>query len=178
METKFDKQSYKYLLDSFGEERIVDRFNWLYDLIHNYLKSENAEDYTYLSETILQHVIVDYFVDIDRLKSFHEIETTNKTKIYAYIVFWVLRHKPIQITSKAPKDKWDINEAFAAELLRSFLQDDPSNVLILREVESDINDFQRTLIYYFPMEYHLLPLLRIFLQNCSNVKILIKFVFL
>lgn len=38
-----------------------------------------------------------HFVDIDCLMVFQEIESVHSSKIYAYLVYWILRHKPIQI---------------------------------------------------------------------------------
>lgn len=50
-----------------------------------------------ISSNALDHVVVDYFVDIDRLKDFQNIQLTYESKIYAYLAFWLLRHKPLQL---------------------------------------------------------------------------------
>ena len=76
--------SYEYILDKFGEEKLLSRYTWLYDLMENFLRIKNYEDNVIISSDILNHVVIDYFVDIDRLKLFQNIEKTHESKIYAY----------------------------------------------------------------------------------------------
>lgn len=103
-----------------------------------------------ISEDILKHVIVDYFVDIDRLKEFQEIEMVHASKIYAYLCFWVLRHKPLQVTVKEGANELAfINEEFATCLLRSYLFSEPENVAILENKKAVVDNFIDTMLYYF-----------------------------
>jgi hypothetical protein len=103
-----------------------------------------------ISEDILNHVIIDYFVDIYRLKQFQDIEKTHDSKIYAYTIYWLLRHKPMQLveTSDA-EDIAFVNEMFATEVLRSYLFRQPENVSIANVKREDMNNFAETLFYYF-----------------------------
>lgn len=81
---KIDEESYGFLLDEFTEERMDSRCNWLYDLMAGYLRSEGIQDKVLISQNILNHVIIDYYVDVYRLKGFQNIEKIHESKIYAY----------------------------------------------------------------------------------------------
>jgi len=141
--------SYDYLLEGFGEDRIADRCNWLMDTMNVYINQNRLAESAYVSEAILNHVVIDYFADIKRLKEFQQIEKTNHIKIFAYTVYWILRHKPIQITSEFGEKHVFINEDYCADLIRTFLFDEPSDVIILKHAEESINEFIDTMRYYF-----------------------------
>ncbi len=142
-------KDYRDILDTFGKDVIEDRSNWLKDLMDAYIKQEGIGEYVYVSETVFFHVIIDYFADIDRLKRFHNIDKTNVIKIYSYLVYWILRHKPIQVNQNATEKHAFVNEMFCTELLRGFLFDDPANVPIRQESLESINDFINTMSYFF-----------------------------
>lgn len=89
--------SYNELVSHFGEETIQDRYKFLYDKMSEYIQARNIEDLVVINEDILQQMVMDYFADIYRLKSFHNIDKVNITKIVAYEVYWLLRRKPIQL---------------------------------------------------------------------------------
>lgn len=142
-------KDYLYILNKFGREVVSDRCNWVNLSIEEYLKQENLEDKAFISEPILYHVIIDYYVDIDRLKDFQGIEITNSIKVFSYLVFWILRHKPIQIKREADERLAFINEEFCTEFLRSFLFDNPANIPIRSEKAEAVNEFLDTMEYYF-----------------------------
>lgn len=144
-----NQDNYKYILETFGSEVIESRANWLKELMDSYIQHENLSDTVYISEPIFFHVIIDYFADIERLKEFHKITKTNITKIYSYLTYWILKHKPIQVNSNITEKYIFINENFCAELLRCFLFDNPADIPIKQESSESINDFIRTLLYYF-----------------------------
>lgn len=143
------KDTYQFIIDHFKEERIRSRYDWLSELMDMYIKREEIEDDVYVSGAILDHVVIDYFVDIYRLKEFQEIEKVHESKIYAYTIAWTLRHKPIQVNSNSHKDHLYINEKFAADLLKSYLFDKPKDVSILQDQREAYDNFGETLLYYF-----------------------------
>lgn len=142
-------KDYKYILDKFGKETVSDRCDWLKSSMEEFIIHEGLGDRVSISDNVLFHVIIDYYVDIDRLKEFQHIEITNKKKIFAYLTYWVLRHKPIQIRGDISEEHVFVNEQFCTELLRCFLFDKPSDVPILAEKADDINEFIETMFYYF-----------------------------
>lgn len=142
--------NYKYLIEKFGREKIKMRYSWLYEVMEEYIQSENISDAVIISSDILNHVIVDYFVDVDRLKDFQEIEKTHDSKIYAYLSFWILRHKPLQLIKSEQADKLSfVNEVFVCKLLQSYLFSNPANVPIRNDKQDEVDNFVATLLYYF-----------------------------
>lgn len=150
MDSKIKKsETYDFIVDYFTEEKIASRYAWVYNLMQDYLESEKLQDKVYISEDILNHVIIDYFVDIYRLKKFQDIEKTHDSKIYAYLISWIIRHKPLQIPSEGAEELAFINEMFSAELLRGYLFKKPKNVAIVNTHKDDMDIFLETLLYYF-----------------------------
>lgn len=99
---------------------------------------------------MLKHVLIDYFVDIDRLKDFSKIKKANDSKIYAYICFWLLRHKPLQINQQSDTQSLVfVNEEFVAHLLRSYLFSTPDSVPVMNNKKEEVDSFVSTLLYYF-----------------------------
>ena len=146
---ELSNETYDLIIKHFTKERIKERYEWLYDMLYVYVESEKLQDSVYISEKILNHVIIDYFVDIYRLKDFQGIEKVHDSKIYAYLSFWLLRHKVIQLTDKENEQLVFVNEAFVQELLRSYLFRKPDNISISDVSKESIDNFLETLVYYF-----------------------------
>ncbi|MFG6364400.1 hypothetical protein [Schaedlerella sp.] len=144
------KSGYQYLVEKFGKEKIKKRYQWLYNQMLDFIEAKDLEEKVLISDDILCHVIVDYFVDIDRLKEFQEIEKTQPSKIYAYTVFWLLRHKPMQITimENAPELTF-VNEEFASYLIRELLFSEPDAAPIMENQREKVDNFVDTMLYYF-----------------------------
>lgn len=141
--------NYEYLVEYFGENKISFRYEWVFGLMEDFIHANQLEEKVWISGNILDHVIVDYFVDIARLKEFQKIEKTHETKIYAYLTFWILRHKPLQMKKDFQDEQFAfINEEFVCYLLRSFLFAEPDDVPILNSKVEDIDNFVDTLLYY------------------------------
>ncbi len=147
---KIEESGYQYLVEKFGEERIKKRYQWLYNQMMDYIEAKEMEGRILISDDILCHVVVDYFVDIDRLKEFQGIEKTQPSKIYAYTVFWILRHKPMQITmmENAPELAF-VNEEFSSYLIRELLFSEPDAAAILENQREKVDNFVDTMLYYF-----------------------------
>lgn len=144
------EQQYDYIVEKFGKNKIVKRAEWLYGLAEDYLQLNELEGKVGISRDILKYVLVDYFVDIDRLKEFAHIEKVNDSKIYAYTAYWLLRHKPLQVLQVDNAfDLVFVNENFVAHFLRSFLFSNPDDTPILDNKREDVDLFVRTLLYYF-----------------------------
>lgn len=142
--------SYAYVIEKFGKDRIISRYEWLYELMETFIRMRKLQEAVLISSDILNHVIVDYFVDIDRLKTFQNIEKTHETKIYAYLAYWLLRHKPMQVVKEDGVEPCAfVNEEFVCELVRSYLFSDPDNVPVLNNQRDIVDNFVATLLYYF-----------------------------
>lgn len=152
-------------IEGFSQEVIESRFSQLKLEIESFLEKENYYNYAKCNDMLLGYAVIDYFVDIKRLKSFHKITHTNTSKIYAYMAYWLLREQPIQITnenlfnsdekmssSEANKCLY-LNAKFVAGYLMSNMLSDLSISLEYinnsEELKNYIGDFMSLLIYNF-----------------------------
>lgn len=147
---KENSGNYVYLVKKIGKEEISSRYDWVNHLMASFIRKKGYQEKVLVSDDILRHVIVDYFVDIDRLIEFQEIESVHSSKIYAYLAYWILRHKPMQITvSEGAAGLCFVNEEFACCLIRSYLFSEPENVAILEDKRECVDNFADTMLYYF-----------------------------
>lgn len=141
--------TYGYIVEKY-RDKLQARATWLYSIAENYLCVEDLLDKVAISKEILEHVLIDYFVDIDRLKEFAKIERVNDVKIYAYMSYWILKHKPLQIiNAKESNNLAFVNESFVSHMLRGILFTDPEDVVLLNNKVDDVDAFISTLEYYF-----------------------------
>lgn len=142
--------NYQFLIDYFGEEVLKARYETVYAYLDEFIESRGLQDEVFISENILDNIIVDYFVDIYRIKTFQNIDDVNETKIYAYTAYWLLRRKPLQL-KKTDSDNQlcFINEQMAAEFIYSFIFSQPSNVALVPEKKEQFNEFENNLLYSF-----------------------------
>lgn len=125
-------------------------YDWIYQMMYDFIKRFKYETKVIISRDILDHVIVDYFVDIDRLKEFSNIEQIHHSKIYAYLAFWILRHKPIQVIVECDATEVSyVNEEFVCYMLRSYFFADGGVHSIIDEKKEDVDNFIDNLLYYF-----------------------------
>ena len=133
---KENSGNYVYLVKKIGKEAISSRYDWVNHLMASFIRKKGYQERVLVSDDILRHVIVDYFVDIDRLIEFQEIESVHSSKIYAYLAYWILR-------------LCFVNEEFACCLIRSYLFSEPENVAILEDKRECVDNFADTMLYYF-----------------------------
>lgn len=150
MAYKFEEDdTYRYLVEKFTAEKIASRFDFVHNILNAYIKQNELEDRVIVSLNMIEHIVVDYFVDIDRLKELPKIEKTNEVKIYSYLSFWMLRHKPLQIKNKDGEDDLVfVNEDCTAAFLISFLFKDPENVSLIEDRKPQVDEFVKTLRYH------------------------------
>lgn len=143
------KSTYSYLVSHFGEDVIQSRHKWLNDILLSWIEQRAySEKIAVMSEQV-DHIIIDYYVDIDRLKEFSEIETTNTIKIYSYLAYWILRRKPLQvITTEPAEDLVFVNENMVVDFLLSFIYDNPTGIPIISSQCEQIGLFEDTLRYF------------------------------
>ena len=142
--------SYLYIVEKFGEKKISSRYEWLYTMMEEFLRIKKIQDDVFVSSDILNHVVIDYFVDIDRLKMFQNIQKTHESKIYAYLAFWLLRHKPLQLKKGDNAEQVAfVNEEFVCDLITGYLFSEPENCAILNNQREVVDNFIGTLLYYF-----------------------------
>lgn len=153
------EQDYVDLIHKIGVERFKSRFAQLQKQIEEfliesgYISSSGEENHAEYNNRILYHVLLDYYSDIQRLKEFHEIEHTKTDKNIAYLAYWILRRKPIQIDNFVSEDKdIYINERFVCYMIiYECLQQKQKKTesLKLDEVSAEKYDKYIDLLLYF-----------------------------
>ncbi len=138
-------ESYEELVHEVGDDKFRERVDVMLTSANDFLK-EYGYNNAYCNYRIMLQVLFDYYIDIYRLKEFHEIEKTKKEKIFAYLCGWIIRRKPLQFYENNPKDSdIFINERFVATLLlNECMLGDKSKTL----PESNLADFVNMLLYY------------------------------
>ena len=92
---------------------------------------------------------MDYFVDIFRLKEFHDIEKVRTEKIFAYTIAWIVRRKPLQFKQYTNKEKdIFINERFAAYLLLNECLLCGEKRFVAAESKEKLDEYIDLLLYY------------------------------
>lgn len=140
---------YIELYKDFGEEKIKKRYLTLRSEIQKYIERKDYSKNANIADSVLNQVVLDYFVDIKRLKDFHEIDNVNFLKIHAYTAYWILRRKPIQII----KDNEDdvelafVNENFVASYLLNYLREKNDNAIILEDDRRSYFEFIKNIEY-------------------------------
>lgn len=132
---------------SISEERYRSRYAALYNDIVEYIKtSKFDETQVVLNKYSLSCMLVDYFIDIGRLKEFHNIDHVNSIKIVSYISYWFLRRKPIQVLAYDDNLLY-VNEKFIALYILDFLMNNERGN-ILDRTEKGLVAFRNQLCYH------------------------------
>lgn len=141
---KYDK-----LVEEIGEDVIKNRLMQLQYEMQEFLNSNGLTDMVFIQEMALNHAVMDYFSDIQRLKEYHEIEHANEIKIKAYETYWLLKRKPLQLKEQLEDDKWlYVNEKFLLTRLASFMLGEKINIPLNGEKKTVLMNFFDTLYYY------------------------------
>ena len=92
----FEMENYRELIDEVGVDKFRERFEELQKTAMEFIEIAGFSDVAYCNERILMQVILDYFMDVMRLKEFHSIERIRTEKLFAYTISWIVKRKPIQ----------------------------------------------------------------------------------
>lgn len=137
---------------SISEERYKSRYKALLDDITNYINVSNFnETQVKLNKYSLNSMLVDYFLDVGRLKEFHHIDHINSIKIVSYISYWFLKRKPIQVLSDDDNLLY-INEKFITLYILDFLMSETGGNILDRQ-EKGITAFREQLYYFLKFRH-------------------------
>jgi hypothetical protein len=142
-------------------DRIANRYIQILKMFHVFIEKQDLGDSVIINGKLLKRTVVDYFIDIVRIKEFHNINNINNEKIYAYTAYWLLRKKPLQVIKTFNGCEY-INELFITLFLIS-------SSCITRNIDNDkknrnpaLEDFQSLLFYnlkYRPVSQQSLELM-------------------
>ena len=149
MATNKSNYDYEEILEHFGKDKIISRYEAIENIMESFIQKCNYQDKVKIADSVLNQAIIDYFMDIHRLKNFHHIDKINFIKIHAYSAYWILRRKPIQIINDDDEDTElaFVNENFVATYLMRFLRGEYKGVTIRKEDRLAYDDFIDNLHY-------------------------------
>ena len=116
------------LKNGIDNERIVKRYISILRRIASFISMKKIAQNVIVNYDSLKTAVYDFFVDIARVKEFHNIDKVNTEKIYGYMAYWLLKRKPLQVKLPFPGDKF-INELFVTSFLIS-------NILAEKNIDS------------------------------------------
>ena len=117
MDDKIYKTLKEELNSTFTDEYIYNAGMLIHEMADSFYKEQKLEDKVYFDDSVFEYCLVDIFVDIVRLKYFHDIDLVNYIKLMAYTASWCLKRKPFQLKEGAGTDYIYVNEKFALSLL-------------------------------------------------------------
>lgn len=129
-------------------------------------KIEQQYPGTFLDPKLLRHTVESYSLDMDRMKTFHDIEYSDRHKRAGFSMYWITRIKPIQLATNANiiNSLVLINEIFAIHAGIGHLKPSAKNIS---------KDFARNLLY--TLHYRHIPpealALQMYLLECATEKL-------
>ena len=140
---------YGELMGKVSEEVVENRLKQLYMEMDTFIKSNKLEDKVFVHQMALNHAVMDYFSDIQRLKDYQGITHINDVKIKAYETFWLLKRRPLQLKEQLEDDKWlHVNEKFLLARLAAFMLREDINMPLTKQKKESFTKYLDTLYYY------------------------------
>lgn len=102
-----------------SKEKFLKRLNISLELYNSFYKTSCPG--STINKSILVHCIESYFIDVYRLKDYHNIKFADEHKRFAYTLKWFSKLKPIQIGESKDPNSMLLNEIFAYHLAVSHL---------------------------------------------------------
>lgn len=117
------------ILARVGEEKILARFYSLETICKQLILPHCPN--TFLQRHILRSAVESYFCDLQHSKDFHDIQLADRHKVASFTIKWIVKSRPIQLSSDAnPSGKYILlaNEIFALTAGLIHLSGDIRNV--------------------------------------------------
>ncbi len=153
------------------KQKFQDTYKMIYESAKNYAvhmqevarEKANMPTKIEISEQLLRQSLIDAFDDLLRLTNYHPTKEPNPIKEMSYIVYWLMRRKPIRLVSEdivvsgklsdmARTRFLFINEEFGVKLLinSAFIGKREKSVCehIHDEAEKQLKYYKRFLLYY------------------------------
>ena len=157
--TNFSFKNFKCddIIEAFGETKVEARYNTLLNEVDKFIEVNGLSEKVTVNRLVLANVVTDYFHDIKRLKNFHtDIEKVNSEKVIAYLSYWLLYRKPIQIVNNDLKDKElaTVNERFVLQYILNYLSEREKESHILLRNNKGLHNFAKLFLYYLTFRPH------------------------
>jgi hypothetical protein len=145
-ETEFESVGNYLARYDIDNEHIASRYASLLEMMDTFIVEKGIGSDVVIDHELLKTSVCDYFVDIARAKSFHDIAKVNTEKIYGYMAYWLLKRKPIQVKSPFAESAF-INELFITGFLISNILTE-KNISPTQSVQNATFENFKSLIYY------------------------------
>ncbi len=143
--------NYDVIVKEFTEPKINSKYNTLYKEMEDFIKDYALEKCLRIEEMALTHAVLDYFMDVSRLKKMHNITNINEIKVCAYESYWLLRRHPLQIIDNKLYEEKVVfaNEKFVFSRIGKYLMNG--------NIGDSLNESNRksVLNYFDSLYYHL-----------------------
>lgn len=129
-------------------DKFKQRYKTLLEGMEAYITGSGYGEKLLVNPSVLAAALRDYFIDINRLKELHDVSHVNSIKIVAYVSYWLLKRKPIQILD-VDRELIYANERFVFSYIMDFLNKniEPSDDLY-SSTKKGIHAFRETLFYF------------------------------
>jgi hypothetical protein len=157
------KEPAKKYLRSIGVDltRVAKRFVFILYKMNLFIDQYALDKKVTINRRMLTEAMHDYFVDTVRVKDFHKIKHTNAEKVYAYMAYWLLRRKPLQVIEEFNGCEF-VNEVFIALFLSSAVASEKKISKDQKEKNPTFKKFMELLFYnlkYRPVSQQSLELM-------------------
>lgn len=140
------------IIRRFGEDKIKERFNTLYQEMDLFVQQNNLSEKVQINRMLLADAVIDYFNDISRIKDFHDtIEKTNSEKVIAYTSYWIIQRSPLQVNDEGMfKDRKlsTLNERFVLQYICDYLSERQCGAHLFIRENIGLKNFTKFLLYY------------------------------
>jgi hypothetical protein len=143
-------KDYSELLNNYP---VFDHSAYLIESFNSWINAKGLNSqHFYIHPELVKQVSLNLYIDIKRVKEFHDISEVNSKKFAAYQAAWIIKIKPIQLIHfESAKRKYYVlaNELFALQTVIAHLYDMSfENIFNPEELEKWSAFFKR-LIYHF-----------------------------
>ena len=151
---KYLKEKEKALIEKKVKLRMDAIVDNLYPLFLE-KQAKHTQKSVYLNPVLLNSALTSYFYDVYKFKNFSGSEWANRNKHAAYIIKWIVRFRPIQIsenTEHVTSEIADINLKFALMCGFSFLGKEMTSLIMENKRKSNNKE---GLSFYDELMYNL-----------------------
>lgn len=136
--------------DHDGKERFSSDLLQLKKTANEFIENAGFSKYVQCNDRILLQVQLDYYTDLFRLKDFHGIEHVRTEKIFAYMIAWILKRKPLQFIHDTDEERdIFINERFATYLMMNECLLCGEKRFVGNDTFQRFTDYVNMVLYYF-----------------------------
>lgn len=144
------EHDYNQLINEIGEKNLQEKYTEILASANKFIEEAGYLKYVECNERILLSLLLDYYADLSRFRDFHGVEWVRTEKSFAYMIYWIVKRKPLQFQcySEDEKDIF-VNERFAVYLLLNECLLCGEKKFVGKECQQKLDDYINLLLYYF-----------------------------